>query len=552
LLGAQLSGRIDYLETEEGQRCPRCSLRRQFQAQATWRRDHGGVMASRWFCKVGDQEHGPLTSHQIVEWARTQQLKPDDLVRKNDSGWVKAGAVRGLFEDGTVGSSSSLNQAAQQTASAGRPLDAATVAEDVHPLAAEATVQAPAPKSLGRGLSVGSELGNYTVLAKLGEGGMGMVLKARHRRMDRVVALKVLNREATQSPAAVSRFHQEVKAAARLVHPNIVTAYDADEAAGIHFLVMEYVDGMALAEVVGRNGPLPVRDAVNYILQAARGLQYAHSEGVVHRDIKPGNLLLDKRGIVKIMDMGLARMDDAEAVIGGAQNAYESLTKVGQVLGTLDYMSPEQAEDARKVDHRADIYSLGCTFYRLLTGRPPYRGDTVVNKILAHRNHPIPSLTTARKGVSSELDAVFHRMVAKKPDDRYSSLDDLMVDLEMFLEKGSVRGDTVRLAMGEAERLPDGKKSLIDAASQMVLPVGDGSDSFELAPLETGIKVPQVQVRDPHTARFVCRVMGEDLGPLTYQQLEQMKRKKQLTSEDLVRYADDDRWFTALDIAGLF
>jgi serine/threonine protein kinase len=514
-------------------------------------------MASRWFCKVRDQEQGPLTSHQIVELVRTQQLRPDDLVRKNDSAWVKASSVRGLFEDGTVGSSSSVDRAAQAAAKetgVGRPDDAATVDEDPHFPASDKHDGAASAKPLGRGLTVGSELGNYTILAGLGEGGMCMVLKARHRRMDRLVALKVLNREATQSSAAVLRFQQEVKAAARLVHPNIVTAYDADEACGIHFLVMEFVDGMALAEVVGRNGPLPIRDAVNYMLQAARGLQYAHGEGVVHRDIKPGNLLLDKKGIVKIMDMGLARMEmeEAEAIIGGAKDAYESLTKVGQVLGTLDYMSPEQAEDARRVDHRADIYSLGCTLHRLLTGRAPYRGDTVVNKILAHRNQPIPSLTEARKGVSSELDAVFRRMVAKKPQDRYASMADLMIDLEMFLEKGSVRGETVRFATGSGDHLPVGKKMRLAAASQVVLPVGDGSDSFDLAPMDSATSRPHVQMRDPQTARFVCKVMGEDLGPLTYPQLEQMKRKKQITSEDLVRYADDDRWFSALDIAGLF
>src|SRR5688572_32628881 len=134
---------------------------------------------------------------------------------------------------------------------------------------------------------------------------------------------------------------------------------------------MEFVDGVVLSELLSR-GPVPIRDAVNYILQTAHGLAYAHSEGIVHRDVKPGNLLLDKRGVVKILDMGLARMDQTAAVIAEA-SANESLTNAGQVLGTLDYMSTEQAEDAHSVDHRTDIYSLGCTFFRQLTGRPPYQ-----------------------------------------------------------------------------------------------------------------------------------------------------------------------------------
>ncbi len=153
-------------------------------------------------------------------------------------------------------------------------------------------------------------LGNYLILDKLGAGGMGQVFRARHRRMDRVVAIKVLSKKLLDSPDAVARFQREAKAAARLTHPNIVTAYDADEAGGMHFLVMEYVDGSDLAGVVKQQGPLPVSQALDYVLQAARGLEHAHGEGVVHRDIKPSNLLLDKKGTLKILDMGLARMSD--------------------------------------------------------------------------------------------------------------------------------------------------------------------------------------------------------------------------------------------------
>ncbi|MGA2620565.1 MAG: serine/threonine-protein kinase, partial [Thermoguttaceae bacterium] len=201
------------------------------------------------------------------------------------------------------------------------------------------------------GKTKGLVFGQYVVLDKLGEGGMGVVLKARHRWMERTVAIKVLASGAMKQPGAVERFHREVKAAAKLSHPNIVTAYDADEHQGMHFLAMEYVEGRDLATTVKDQGPLPIPQAVECILQAARGLQYAHGEGIVHRDIKPGNLLLDKKGTVKILDMGLARIAGPEAALGGP----ERLTTSGQVMGTCDYMAPEQAIDTHAADHRSDI-----------------------------------------------------------------------------------------------------------------------------------------------------------------------------------------------------
>ncbi len=276
--------------------------------------------------------------------------------------------------------------------------------------------------------------GNYLVIDKLGQGGMGMVFKAEHRRMKRLVALKVMSPAAMKSPDAVKRFHREVQAAAKLTHPNIVAAYDADQAQENHFLVMEYVEGSDLANLVKKQGPLSAKTAVNYIAQAARGLEHAHSQGVVHRDIKPANLLLDKQGTVKILDMGLARIDES---LSGAAGTAAGLTRTGAIMGTVDYMSPEQALNTKYADCRADIYSLGCSLHYLLTAQPVFAGETLMEKLLAHRETPRPSLTLVGSGVSPALDVVFAKMIAKKPEDRYQTTAELLADLQKLQSKAA-------------------------------------------------------------------------------------------------------------------
>lgn len=271
-------------------------------------------------------------------------------------------------------------------------------------------------------------LGEYVLLDILGKGGMGVVFRARHRLMDRVVALKTLS-PAAMKPDTVQRFYREVKAAARLSHPNIVTAYDAGEHSGTHYLVMEFVVGRDLAAIVREKGPLPLRQAVDCAQQAARGLQYAHTHGVVHRDVKPSNLLLSQDGMIKILDMGLARLNEN---IAGTPVAMD-LTGTGQIMGTVDYMSPEQAEDVRAADQRSDIYSLGCTLFYLLGRRPAYGGDTIIKRILAHRDEPIPSVTEVRPDCPESLDEVIQRMMAKRPDDRPQSMADVLAELESCL-----------------------------------------------------------------------------------------------------------------------
>lgn len=266
----------------------------------------------------------------------------------------------------------------------------------------------------------------YVILDQIGAGGMGQVFKAEHRSMKRLVALKMIAPKLLDSPEAVKRFHREGRAAAKLLHPNIIVAHDAREHAGRHCLIMEYVDGQDLGVTVKEQGPLPLGTSVDYAIQAALGLAYAHEQGIVHRDIKPGNLLLDKRGSVKILDMGLARLDDTTE----DEHDSDRLTGSSQMMGTCDYMAPEQAMDTHNIDHRADIYSLGCTLYRLLTGKRPYSGATPMLVLMGHREAPIPSLCEARDDVSHELDGVFQKMVAKKPEDRQQSMTEVIAELE--------------------------------------------------------------------------------------------------------------------------
>jgi serine/threonine protein kinase/Leucine-rich repeat (LRR) protein len=267
-------------------------------------------------------------------------------------------------------------------------------------------------------------LGAYTILDKIGAGGMGQVFKALHRRMDRIVAIKMLPTAMMKDAAAAARFEREVRAAAKLEHPNIVTAYDADQANGVHFLVMQFVDGQDLSALVKKNGPFPVAKAVNFVLQAARGLEFAHKKGVVHRDIKPANLLLDNEGTVKILDMGLARIDQGDG------EAQAELTGTGAVMGTVDYMSPEQAFNTHNADARADIYSLGCSLYYLIAGKAMYAGDSVMEKLLGHREKPIPSLRNVQPDISEQVQAVFSKMVAKKVEDRYQTMTEVLAALE--------------------------------------------------------------------------------------------------------------------------
>ena len=269
-------------------------------------------------------------------------------------------------------------------------------------------------------------MGQYVLLEKLGAGGMGQVYKAYHPGMERMVAIKVILAKGSTDAETVKRFEREIKAAAKLAHPNIITVYDAGNAKGRHFMVMELVKGEDLSELISQKGRFSVRDTVDYITQAAKGLKFAHANGVIHRDIKPGNLILDSDGVLKIVDMGLAKIHSKEN-----DETVSMLTGNAAIMGTVDFMSPEQSLSTKNVDGRADIYSLGATLYYMLTGDVMYPGKTAMVKLMAHRKSLIPSLRISRPDVTENLDAIYTKMVAKDLDDRYQNMSELISDLEL-------------------------------------------------------------------------------------------------------------------------
>ncbi len=266
-------------------------------------------------------------------------------------------------------------------------------------------------------------LGKYKVLEKLGAGGMGIVYLCEHKLMRRRVAVKVLPESGAEDAESLARFYREARAVAALDHPNIVRAYDIDQDDKLHFLVMEHVDGSSLQEIVKKTGPMDVLRACHYIRQAALGLQHAHdAAGIVHRDIKPGNILVDRNGIVKILDMGLARFfHDEEDVLS---HKFED-----DVLGTADYLAPEQAMDSHSVDIRADIYSLGATFYFCLTGRTPFTDGTIAQKLIWHQTRQPKPISQLRPEVAEGVVAIVEKMMAKDANQRYQTPQEVAEEL---------------------------------------------------------------------------------------------------------------------------
>jgi serine/threonine protein kinase/WD40 repeat protein len=293
--------------------------------------------------------------------------------------------------------------------------------------------------ALAQGKGRGLLIGNYLILEKLRAGGMGVVFKARHRRLGRIVALKILPPSLARDKTLLSRFRREVDVAAKLSHPNIVSILDADEYRGVQFMTMEYIEGTDLDHLVQESGVLPVDLALDCTIQAARGLEAAHAQGIVHRDIKPANMMLDESGVVRVLDLGLARLVEASNPFG--ETATGPLTRTGTSMGTVDFMAPEQGIDSRSVDHRADIYSLGCTLCYLLTARVPFEGTNVLKRMMAHQDRAPASLLAMRGDVPKAVDAVYQHMMAKNAADRPASMTEVVRLLEACRSRSVAAGD---------------------------------------------------------------------------------------------------------------
>jgi serine/threonine protein kinase len=292
------------------------------------------------------------------------------------------------------------------------------------------------------GRTAGFHLGQYRILEEVGRGGMGRVFRSEHRTMKRIVALKVLTAELFKAERALELFLHEVRAAARLVHPNIVTAYDANEVGGRYYLVLEYVDGPNLDQLVRKQGPLSVGLACDYVRQAASGLQCAHALGMLHRDIKPANIIVQWHGLngpatpglVKIGDFGLARLC---APAGTSLSGHGTiLTRENTVMGTPDYLSPEQARNLHHTDIRSDLYSLGCTFYFLLAGSVPFAGGTALEKLIRHSTAKPQALWEFRGDVPDAVLAIVQKLMAKDPSERFQTPAELADALAPYAVSG--------------------------------------------------------------------------------------------------------------------
>lgn len=322
------------------------------------------------------------------------------------------------------------------------PAKRTPISRDRHSHVRETANDIP-PSFLTPGPSARPTVPGYQIDRVLGRGGMGTVYLARQLSLDRSVALKVMSRRWANDPVFVARFTREAYAAAQLNHPNLVQVYDIGEVEGTKFFSMEFVAGKSISDMIRDDGKIDPETAVGFALQAARGLKLAHDRGMIHRDIKPDNLLVDGHGLVKVADLGLVKtpdlahdadkLDSDASSASGLYTIPADMTGCRMALGTPAYMSPEQCRDAAGVDHRADIYSLGCTLYVMVTGRQPFEGDTAVELMTAHAYKPLVPPEEIANRVPKELSSVIQRMMEKNPGDRYQSMGEVVRTLEQWL-----------------------------------------------------------------------------------------------------------------------
>jgi serine/threonine protein kinase len=325
------------------------------------------------------------------------------------------------------------------------PPDELTVISKASPEQPGGTV-VPAPPHEQSKLLAGERLGPYELIEFAGGGGMGAVFRARDTMLNREVAIKVLARDQAADDETLKRFKNEAQSAARLDHENIARVYFVGEDRGLNFIVFEFIEGQNVRQLVDRTGPLRLEEAVSYVLQIADALAHASAREVVHRDIKPSNILITAQGKAKLVDMGLARLH-------GIQPGTEDLTASGVTLGTFDYISPEQARDPRSADVRSDIYSLGCTFYFMLVGKPPFPDGSALQKLLLHQSGEPPSVAQLRPEVPESVAEVLDTMLAKRPEDRFQNPAELLAALIAVTEQLGIAYPQISLPVGWSKRL---------------------------------------------------------------------------------------------------
>jgi serine/threonine protein kinase len=388
----------------------------------------------------------------------------------------------------------------------------------------------------------GFRLGKYKLLSQIGKGGMSSVYLAEHELMKRRVAVKVLPKNRVDDSSYLERFRLEARAVAKLDDPNIVRAYDIDNEGDVHYIVMEYVDGQDLHQVVAQQGPLDFDTAADYITQVANGLQHAHEMGLVHRDIKPANCLVDRHKTVKLLDLGLAKLtedDQASLTMANEEN----------VLGTADYLAPEQALNSHEADHRSDIYSLGCTLYFLLTGGPPFPEGSISERLLKHQTVKPESIFKFRPDAPPSLVDICETMMSKKPDDRFQSAGEVAARLKEWLadrgrtigggqiedrghDSGVGSGVFTRYSIGTPTPTPGAKGS---SASSRTISVSD-KDTEKLDQKGSGVGKAEEEIG-------LAPLDDEDVLGVSHRK----PAKKSATESDRTDSSSD--WATSSDVA---
>jgi len=319
------------------------------------------------------------------------------------------------------------------------------------------------------------DFGRYNLLVKLGQGGMGAVFLARQKTLRRFCAIKVMNSLLAQDAENAARFLLEARASASLSHPHLIEVFDGDQHQGQYFIGMEYVEGMNLSEIIRKGGPIPVPLAIYWLQQAAMALEFIHGRHVIHRDIKPDNMMISQQGILKLMDLGLAKScTDVEG----------SMTVTGTVMGSPFYISPEQINDSKTVDFRTDIYSLGITAYHMVTGNVPYQKSSAAAICIAHLQEPMPSVALADVGVTRAMDTLISKMVAKDRDQRFASTEELRAHIEQWASSFPM-DDAAQTHFSKIDMQPRKVESVLEKAGISMMEVDQDLSPGPLAPPQT-------------------------------------------------------------------